>query len=300
MKLRKNDLYVLLGLIVVLLGILWILRRRRRTESFVSKDTVPRIIWAYWDTPSMPRTVQMCQQSWKKYAPGYDIRLLHKDTLHKYVRLPQHILEHPNFNDSSARFTDLLRLHLLNEYGGIWMDASILMSEPLDAWLSLDDNQEFFGYYSAGHTRYDIPPVIESWFLVSKKNSPFMKAWCSEFLRMAEFPTVKDYVQSVRDMGVNTKSLDEINYAEYLAVFVASMKVLQADKYPVDKLKLFKAEDGPYRYNTMFGGDLKKSLPNACTDPSVRKPMIKLTHFERDELESHLDDSLSNDKCHWI
>lgn len=99
-----------------------------------------RIIWQYWEQgyDNVPDTVQKCLDSVTKYAQGFTIVRLCSDNLHDYLSFPDFI-ESKRSSYSKAHFADILRLMLLKTYGGIWLDATVLLSKPIpDSYLSLD------------------------------------------------------------------------------------------------------------------------------------------------------------------
>lgn len=87
-----------------------------------------------------PEVVQIGFRSIEKYQGDYQIIRLNDDNIHEYLDLPEFIFEkrkNPEFK--YAFFTDLLRLALLDVYGGIWIDATILLTAPIPEKLtSLD------------------------------------------------------------------------------------------------------------------------------------------------------------------
>lgn len=99
-----------------------------------------RIIWQYWgqgvDAPDMPEIVRICFASVDKYKGDYEVIRLSDDTIAEYVDLPPFVWEKLRHNPSFTRtfFSDLLRVALLRTYGGVWLDATILMTGnfPMD------------------------------------------------------------------------------------------------------------------------------------------------------------------------
>jgi hypothetical protein len=257
----------------------------------------PKIIWTYWDNPDkMPKAVSMCMETWRKYNPNYQIVLLTKNNYASYMDIPAEIVNHPNFNDSPARFSDLLRLYALATRGGVWIDSSILLKSPLDSWL-FPRPVEFSGFYIDIFSKPGLPPVIESWFLACTKNSEFVKLWCAEFSEMSKFKSVKEYVESRKAMGVDVEKIDN---PEYLAIHVSAQKVLQVDKYPLSNLVLRRAEDGPYKYLTEASWDSAKGLELACKNKSLQGELMKMRSHERNILENFIDSELSPAKCGWL
>ena len=266
---------------------------------------IPNKIWTYWDEPreadahasKLPRTVQLCMDGWRKHHPAYEITLLTRDNYAHHTQIPQHLVNHPNFNDNPTRFSDLVRIWTLAQHGGIWIDSSVLVKQPLDQWLpppGATPASEFIGYYIGGMTTS--APIIENWFYAAPPVSPFVVAWRDEFSKIADFPSVSDYVENRKALGVD---ISNVNTPEYLAQHVAAQKVLQLDRYPQDRLFLRRAEDGPFRYLVDNDWDSTKAVHAACGNPVYQGPIMKLRRVERSVLESALDGELSSDKCGW-
>jgi hypothetical protein len=274
------------------------------SENNIEKfqNIFPKKIWTYWDDyNSIPKTVKMCIEGWKKYNPDYEITLITKETVNQYIDIPDNIRNHPNFNDSPARFSDLVRLYILYEYGGIWIDSSIILQKSLSEWLVplsyRDKNVEFSGFFIQGFTTDKKYPVIESWFFACIKNSPFVKLWKDEFIELSKYANVNEYLESRKKMGVDIQG---ISCPNYLAIHVSAQKVMQIDNYPLDNFILNKAEDGPFKYLVDSGWDSKNALFLACGNSNYTSPILKLRGSERNILEQLLNDELSNEKCRWM
>ena len=281
---HTNIIIFIIIIIILLFGIF-------RRQNY---NIAPKIIWTYWDNPDkIPKTVKMCMESWKRYNPDYEIVLLTKKNYFSYITIPVELSSHPNFNDSSARFSDLVRLYALVEYGGIWIDSSILLKSSFD-WL-FPKYAEFSGFYLESFTK--TTPVIESWFLACNKDSPFIKLWRDEFIQISRYPNVEKYVESRKNLGVD---YEKIKDPIYLAIHIAAQKVLQIDKYPLDSLILRKAEDGPFKYLVDTNWDSEKALQLACSNKKYQFPIMKMRSVERDILEKGIDYNLSPTICGWI
>lgn len=97
------------------------------------------IIWQYWnsgfDSDKLPEVVRICMASVDHFCAeedGYQIIRLSDSNLREYIDFPEYIwqrLEEKAF--STAYFSDLLRTALIATYGGIWFDATILLSSKL-------------------------------------------------------------------------------------------------------------------------------------------------------------------------
>lgn len=248
-----------------------------KQNDFSGNNRVPKVLWAYWDSEKIPSIVQKCIDGWKQFNPDWKVVVLNKTNLKQYLTISDIYINHPNFNDSHARFTDFVRLCVLAEHGGVWIDASIILKERLDKWL-FQKEAEFAGFYLEQFTTRESSPVIESWFLACQRDSEFMKLWRDEFLSMSTFAHVNDYIDSRRKMGVD---FQKISYPDYLAIHVSAQKVLQIDKYPLDRLILYKAEDGPYKYLYDTNWDSILGIYEAGHHPSQSYPLLKMRGLER-------------------
>jgi hypothetical protein len=281
--------------ILVLFGMAFL--RKPISEHF-STSHVPKIIWTYWDNPdTIPKTVKLCMDSWKKYNPNYTIRLLTKANYSEYVHIPNTIAAHPLMNDMPQRFADLVRCYVIAEHGGVWVDSSTLMGESLDSWL-FPRPAEFYGFTIVYGGITDRAPILENWFFAAPAKSPFVIAWRDEFAQLTQFPTNQNYIDSRLAMGVDIRGWHVS--PNYLTMHVAAQKLLQIDRYPLDGLMLWPSEKGPFRYVVEHGWNAQKALAAACEDPTYRRPFLKLRGVERAALESELDGTLSNARCKWV
>lgn len=164
------------------------------------------------------------------------------------------ICNHPNFNDCHARFADLICLYALADNGGIWIDASIILTAPLDNWL-FDKNAEFSGFYIDGFTIIKEYHVIKNCFFACNNGCKFVQLWRDEFVKLSTFENVNKYIESYLKMGVNTQ---KINSLTYLAMHVTAQKIIQKDNIDISNFILRKAENGPYNYLVDANWDIKK------------------------------------------
>jgi hypothetical protein len=149
------------------------------TENF--NKYIPKIIWTYWDKPQIPEFVQICQKNWRKFAPNYKIHILHKNNVEEWVNMPIRWQNLPPY-----RQADILRLKLLEKYGGIWMDASILLMENPDKFVEGD--LTLFMTPNSGMDN----PVYENWFIASSRQNLIIKKWIKEVLIAIKNP--KKYI----------------------------------------------------------------------------------------------------------
>ena len=101
-------------------------------------------LWIVWlqGWQAAPPLVLKCLASWQQRNPDWTVRALAMED----VRL---LLELPDLTGkiiTSASFSDLVRAQLLYEYGGVWVDATLLCRRPLNDWLPSLMAAEFFAF----------------------------------------------------------------------------------------------------------------------------------------------------------
>lgn len=96
------------------------------------KDDSP--IWVYWHQGfnNAPPIVRKAYSNLQKYAGAHKVIALDKDNISEYVQFPTYIYEKMQSGKISlTHFSDLLRMALLSNIGGYWIDSTILLSHPL-------------------------------------------------------------------------------------------------------------------------------------------------------------------------
>lgn len=284
-------------LLLILVGLLlW--RLFSSTKDGFSSG-IPSTIWAYWDG-DVPPLVQKCIESWKKNNPTYEIIVLNKGNLSTY--LPKvDFAKMKHVNDSVQRFSDFVRVHVLAEHGGIWIDASTICQAPLD-WIQQLDNVEFVGYFTDNMTLpkwRETSPVIESWAFACIPHSPFMQDWRDEMMKITTYNEIKDYSRHVvHNEGTDPQKIpgapDDI---EYFAIHLAAQRVLQPhpQKY---RLHLQCAEETALRYLCEPGShDIVRTEETEIRYAQrlihrefPKEPLLKLPGFMRDRVEQLTDD----------
>ena len=301
MKLKKRAwIYIILFLVCSLcVSLFWklFLKETKILENF-GENPIPRKVWTFWDTPNPPAVVNECIQTWKKQNPNYEIVVLNKENVSEYLpEVDFSKIKHIH-DKSPEKFSDMVRLHTLAKYGGIWSDASIICLKPYDSWihpLQEKKNSEFVGFYIDSFTlpEYKVKsPVVENWFFACVPNSAFVKDWLNEFLRISDFNTIEEYVENVRAQGVN---LQNISSTSYLSMHVACQKVLQKPDSNY-RIELVKAEDTAFKYLTKNEWKTDQAVNNLleCKEPEKKRedcdfldsPIIKMRGLERRELET--------------
>jgi len=119
------------------------------------------IIWTCWwqGEEKAPLLVKKCIASMHQYANGYEVVIINKDNVQRYVEIPDFIIEkHTRGIIPHAHFVDIIRLLLLQKYGGVWIDSTILLTDLLPTYIT---DEDLFFYHSDGRGKVEmINPLI--------------------------------------------------------------------------------------------------------------------------------------------
>lgn len=213
--------------------------------------SIPRVVWSYWHTDELPLLVRHCLANWRKFATGYEVRMLSPDRMSEYLdpaSLPAGYGELPAY-----RKADWLRLALLRRHGGIWLDASLFLTAPLD-WVQEFATRHEIGYVGFFIDKFTVDrarPVIENWFMAACPSHPFIEALYAEFTRrILEGGGAEAYLAALRESGEYTVAVQRINQPDYLIMHVACGRLLRKGDY---RLCLLRAEDLAFYYPALFG-----------------------------------------------
>tara|TARA_Y100000114_G_C11692700_1_gene294400 strand:- start:39 stop:848 length:810 start_codon:yes stop_codon:yes gene_type:complete len=112
-----------------------------------------KIIWSYW-SGDMDNITKKCINSWNKHTKGWEIIILNENTINKY-----NIIKPSNYDKlSHTTKSDIIRLSLLYNYGGLWLDASIMLNKNIN-WIEKYSDKSFYGLQHNNNN------YIESWLL---------------------------------------------------------------------------------------------------------------------------------------
>lgn len=129
-----------------------------------------KTIWSYWDGP-ITEINEICLNSWKMHLPDWNIKILNESDIISY-----NIIHKPNnYNKLTLVVkSDIIRLNLLYNYGGVWMDSTVFLTENLD-WI-----YKYSKYEMLATRITELYP--ENWFIVAyKPQSYIIKRWLDTF-----------------------------------------------------------------------------------------------------------------------
>jgi len=121
-------------------------------------------IWMLWDSglENAPAKVRLCHRSWVLHNPDYCVRLLSLAEAELLTKRSQHISDAVWKTLKIQAKSDVIRIILLRDFGGVWVDASVLCLQPLSQWLN---PHRFVTFRRDFKGRKEIYPWLTSWFL---------------------------------------------------------------------------------------------------------------------------------------
>lgn len=198
-----------------------------KLSSLIKKDDP---IWVFWyqGLSNAPDIVKICVASIKKNAGNHRVIIITKSNLLQYVNMPKYILEKVDSGQITlTHFSDILRMALLYEHGGIWSDATLFWSDSINNHFNdstfITINHGLFSDYHVCKGKWT------GFFIGASKNNPaiklfrdiFYEYWKNEnclycyYLIDVIIATCYDNVDYVRDMiddvPINNTSVFELN-----------------------------------------------------------------------------------------
>lgn len=130
------------------------------------------IVWVCWlqGIDNAPDIVKKCYRSIKQWMPDRQLHVLDQNNLFEYVDLPDYVVyKWRSGIISNTLFSDFIRLSVLTQFGGIWVDATVFMTGELPNYIT---DSHFFMYQS---NDYDITKVGESWFIKANSHNRILQ-----------------------------------------------------------------------------------------------------------------------------
>lgn len=253
---------------------------------------IPKVIWMFWNEISIPKEINYFIDKIKRDNPDYQVNVINFDTLPNYIddlTFDQHV-EIPIANKS-----DLIRLALLYKYGGIWLDATVILFKPLEWFLTISNikNYDLIAFYREKSSNNLTRPIIENWFLATPPENEFINKWYCALKPLLTLGA-EDYFRAIERRADYLNIVQKITNPTYLLAYLAQQVVfsdskqnfnLYLRKCEVSAFVIHEALDWNYvniqRY--LAFKDLSKSnLPN----------IIKVTSGERYYLKLFFDKKL--------
>ena len=128
------------------------------------------VIWWFWyqGVDEAPDICKACLASLRRWHPDKEIITLDKNNLQQWVTLPDYIdRKHEKGIISHTHYSDIVRLQLLIEHGGTWIDSTVLCTGR---------NYEYLMHLPLFFFRYSETDIsVSNWFMVSDPGSHILQ-----------------------------------------------------------------------------------------------------------------------------
>ena len=150
------------------------------SSSLFSNDQMKnKIIFTFWEPRKhIPGYLKLCMKTWKKYLPGYNIKILDYEIVKGY--LGEHLYKSIICEKMEMKVqADAIRDAMLKKYGGLWMDADniILNGE----FIKNLENNELVMFGDEKYKSQDIG------FIYASTNSSILEQWFKEIIKNVEY-----------------------------------------------------------------------------------------------------------------
>lgn len=234
----------------------------------------PRIIWSYWHDPEVPEFIAACVRSWELNAPGYTIRLLNRNTVKDHIgNVPFWVRKL-----KPAAVSDWIRLKLIRDVGGIWLDASFILIEPLHKAFPPEalNGDDAFLFQNRKWTRDETYPMMETWFIAAPPGNPLISAWFSAYNLACVNRRI--YLRIARIRFGYDAIYQGYPRIRYYTAFAALQCVLRTASF---RFNYSDSEDGPYELQNRADYDFEKIARALVEDDIAGLTSIKLAGGER-------------------
>ncbi len=167
-------------------------------KNYVEKEhKSSNIVWTCWfqGLENAPEIVKICHKSLENNLKDKKLVVITSENMDQYVKFPDYIFNKWKEGKISHTFlTDLLRLELLINYGGMWIDSTVLCTCSSSKIPSFYFDSDLFLYQNLKPGRNGNATYISSWLISAKTNNKLLMATrelCYEYWKTHD--TLIDY-----------------------------------------------------------------------------------------------------------
>lgn len=176
-------------------------------ENYVEKEhKTSNKIWICWfqGMENAPELVKKCYESVVGNNPDKEVVVITTENMGDYVTFPDFLMEKWKQGIiTHTHMTDLLRLELLINHGGMWLDATVLCTGKAPDYF-FDSNLFFYQCLKPGRDGHAVP--VSSWLIEAKTHNKILMATrelCYEYWKnqteMIDYFLFHDFMAIVLD-----------------------------------------------------------------------------------------------------
>lgn len=140
--------------------------------------TLNNTIWLLWlqGWTTAPWLQKQVSESWQINNPDWKVIHLDADNLKDYISDIEYIYDKQK-NITMQAISDIIRLSLLKNHGGVWADSTMLCMQPLNHWVydAIKPSGIWMYHGHGAGLPKEIGPA--SWFIISEPSNPLIIKW---------------------------------------------------------------------------------------------------------------------------
>ena len=219
-------------------------------DMHFSEDKTDRKItpvWCCWwqGKDNMPELVKMCNDRLRQIIPEDCAKLymITWDNLNDYIEFPPHIMQkYEKGLISMTALSDILRVMLLNKYGGFWIDSTVLITGRFPK-----------EYISKNFYTHRVHGITEKWEREAGRG-----LWCGFLMSGSKGNPIFAYLQDAFiqwwndfDMVIDYVILDYFLLAAYKRIPFFRESIDSVPDNDIDMFEMYKVLNFPYSEELM-------------------------------------------------
>jgi alpha 1,6-mannosyltransferase len=143
---------------------------------------IPKTIWQTYKSKNLPSDCIRCQNTWKKFNPSFEIKLLDDTDISDYIKnsWDERMLKFFYALPVGVMKADLWRYLILATEGGIYSDLDSTSLRPIELWpvgdVQINEDQDYLLIALENNHHFC------QWTIASTKNHPAMHYICNYIL----------------------------------------------------------------------------------------------------------------------
>jgi len=276
-KKHKNILYIILSIITFIYIIYYFYLKNNnlkieifdnKIENSKNQGKQSNNVYLYWigNEYKLIQILRNLIYLHSNNGKNYNIHLINKENINTYVKdLPEYF-----YDLQPAHQADFIRVSVICDYGGIWLDSDTLVMDDLKSLFDIIQDKD--GFFILENNN-----ILFNGVFGSKPNTSLMILWKTKLLNI-----------------LNNKK-QNINWTEIGNSLLENIKYSNPDYY--NNYEIFKGLDNmyPVNWDNCVNEFIKKPYNNYTNIVKEYQPIIILVNSVYKELESKTKNEILND-----
>ena len=249
---------------------------------------LPKIVWTHWDSPTPPENVKRTVQRMRDILPDWQVNFITTDEFLSSINQEEIPAGFQNLRVEHQ--ADWIRLKLLKQYGGCWIDSGIILNQSINNLYRdcVANKADLLVFKILGTQTNPKYPVAENWFIMAPPKSPMITVWLEEYERAIKMGFNR-YKEALKQEGVDVQKLTDRPKPDdvYLTQHCCYQKVIQQRMPPNVKIVYHVAEDTMFKIHAKVCKWDKQCIWKTLQNVKYCKtiPYIKLRGGDRKKVD---------------